>query len=542
MTKYLLRRILHGLISVVAVVAIVMLLVYTLMNREQIFREDPQYQKLGSNQKEEYKYSKWEEYGYLEYVKYAEYINGLGLDEATQKAALSIGRVASKDSDTAAEYVRKFTDYYKSQGYTVVRLKAEMATEKKLAKGGEQTLFAYRDIILPVRLWNYITHLFTLDNVHAVKEDVGERGISFTWYDPAYIEYDKAGNEISRKFSPAIMGNGTKHKYLLYFDDRFPFIHQNLLGISLGTSYSVNKGVDIFDTMNSSQGSNLNKLITYPTKLTEVSADDIHTLLYQSKSALNSSPVLKARYVDGYNNVGIRRNGLSKVGYSFVIGLLAVILAYLLGLPLGMLMALKKDKLVDKIGTFYIIFIIAVPSLAYIFLFKALGSLIPLGVENGQTVYMPTTFSTDYVGLKATWMYFLPIISLALPSIANLMKWLRRYMIDQMNSDYVKFARSGGLSEGEIFSKHILKNAVIPVVHGIPGSVLGALVGAIITERVYVVPGAGNLLTEAINKCDNGVIVGVALFYALLSVVSIILGDVLMSFVDPRISFSSKAR
>ena len=115
-------------------------------------------------------------------------------------------------------------------------------------------------------------------------------------------------------------------------------------------------------------------------------------------------------------------------------------------------------------------------------------------------------------------------------------------MIDQMNSDYVKFARSGGLSESEIFNRHILKNAIIPLVHGIPASVLGALVGAIITERVYVVPGAGNLLTKAINMYDNGVIVGVALFYAVLSVVSILLGDILMSMVDPRISFTSKAR
>lgn len=68
------------------------------------------------------------------------------------------------------------------------------------------------------------------------------------------------------------------------------------------------------------------------------------------------------------------------------------------------------------------------------------------------------------------------------------------------------------------------------------------MIGAIITERVYVVPGAGNLLTKAINMYDNGVIVGVTMFYAILSVVSIILGDVLMSMVDPRISFTSKAR
>jgi len=72
--------------------------------------------------------------------------------------------------------------------------------------------------------------------------------------------------------------------------------------------------------------------------------------------------------------------------------------------------------------------------------------------------------------------------------------------------------------------------------------VLGALTGAIITERVYVIPGAGNLLTTAINAYDNGAIVGVTLFYAILSVVSIIIGDILMSMVDPRISFSSKDR
>ena len=193
-------------------------------------------------------------------------------------------------------------------------------------------------------------------------------------------------------------------------------------------------------------------------------------------------------------------------------------------------MARYKDGLLDKIGTFYIMFIIAVPSLAYIFLFKAIG---------GSVFKLPTTFDMDS-GTKA--MYVLPIISLALPSVANLMKWMRRYMIDQMNSDYVKFARSGGLSENEIFAKHIWKNAAIPIVHGIPGSLLFAMTGAIITERIYSVPGAGNLLTQAINKYDNGVIVGVTLFYAVLTVISNILGDVLISMVDPRIYFTSKGR
>ena len=289
-----------------------------------------------------------------------------------------------------------------------------------------------------------------------------------------------------------------------------------------------NEGVDVFTTMVTTQGSYKSSVITYPTGLTESSADNLHTATYLAGSK-DTSKVYSARYTDDYTNVDTVKSGMSKMGYSFVIGILASLMAYLLGVPLGILMARKKDKLIDKLGTFYIVFIIAVPSLAYIFLFKAVGGKLGL----------PTTFDMDSTSKV---MFVLPIVSLALPSVGNLMKWLRRYMIDQMNSDYVKFARSGGLSEGEIFTKHILKNAAIPIIHGIPGSILGALVGAIVTERVYVVPGAGNLLTKAINTYDNGVIVGVTLFYATLSVISIILGDILMSVVDPRISFSSKAR
>ena len=122
------------------------------------------------------------------------------------------------------------------------------------------------------------------------------------------------------------------------------------------------------------------------------------------------------------------------------------------------------------------------------------------------------------------------------------MKWLRRYMIDKEGSDFVKFAKANGFSKGEIFRSHILKNAVIPIIHGIPASIFGALVGAIITERVYVVPGAGNLLTTAINQYDNGVIIGLTLFYSLLSVAAAIIADVLISLVDPRISLSGKRR
>ena len=165
---------------------------------------------------------------------------------------------------------------------------------------------------------------------------------------------------------------------------------------------------------------------------------------------------------------------------------------------------------------------------AYIFLFAAIGTTL---------FKLPYKFANAEVKALA---YFLPVISLALPQIGSLMKWMRRYMIDQMNSDYVKFARAEGMSEKEIYRIHISRNALIYLVHGIPSSILFCLTGAIITESVYSVPGVGRLLTEAINKHDNGVIVAVTVFYTTLSIVSLILGDLLLAKYDPRISLSSE--
>ena len=524
MTKYLINRILRALLSVVLVIAVIMIMVYAFLDREAIFASDPNYPKMLENKKIVYMLQQWERFGYVDYIPFADFlkdeVKAGNLTQEEADAATKIAAKAEQDNPETTKWAKAFKEKYVAEGYEVKRLDGKIRIGSVQYKdGGQPYLYAYRDIPLIQRLVTYFTGLIKIDNIHNAEEITGERGLSFTWYDPAY------GGE---KFSPAIMGNGTTHKYLLYFDDTFPYIHQNLVTINLGLSFSVNNGHDVFNTMTDAQGPLKYSNVTYPSGVVENTADDLHTLVHIPGTS-DDSELIQRYYVDDYTSTTTAKSGMSQMGYSFVIGIISVVLAYLMAVPLGVLMALNKDKFLDKLGTFYIVFIMAVPSLGYIFIFRAIGSLMKL----------PTTFNVQF----PTWaMYVLPVISLSLPSIANLMKWLRRYMIDQMNSDYVKFARSGGLSEGEIFSKHILKNAIIPVVHGIPASVLGALTGAIITERVYLVPGIGNVLTEAINKYDNGVIVGVALFYALLSVTSFILGDILMAAMDPRISFTSKAR
>ncbi len=536
MTKYLLKRLLNGLLSVVVVVAIVMLLVYTFVDRENIFKDDPQLSKKQNNALQTYKMQRWEKYGYLDYVSYSEYLNALKesgeIDEETRAEAYKIGRTEDKATDLAKEYSQKFREKYEKEGYTVLRLDA-VVMGKKVANGGTETLFAYRDKPFISRFTGFFKRLIQIDDINYVEDDIENRGLTFTFYDPVYNTEPETGKLLKKKFSPALIGNGTQHKYLLYFDGQFPYLHQNIISIKLGLSFSVSRNNDVFDTMVNTQGAYVSTLQTYPTGLVEMGAEDLHTATYNISVGGDDETVgtTDSKYFnDNYSVTTSRKENKSRLGFSFVIGLIASLISYLVAVPVGIMMARKKGKLFDKLGTIYIVFIMAVPSLAYIFMFQALGS----GVFK-----LPSSFDMANDGWR---MYILPIISLALPSVASLMRWLRRYMIDQMNSDYVKFARSGGLSEGEIFSKHILKNAAIPLIHGIPGSVLGALVGAIITESVYKIPGAGGLLTNAINAYDNAVIVGLTLFYALISVVSVILGDILMSIADPRISFSSKAR
>ena len=317
MTKYLFKRLLHGLVSVVIVVGCVMTMIYSLMDRNLIFAQDATYSHQSNNQKKVYKYQKWETYGYLDYVTYADYLNALKakgeIDEDTRSKAVAFGRTKDQDSELVSEYVKEFTAYYKAKGYTVRRYDAIMMGKKKYANGGQQQLFAYRDIPLATRLGKYFSGLIDIDSIHDAAKVEGKRGITFTLHDPVYG---------GKKFSPAIMGNGTTHKYLMYFDSKFPYFHQNIITINLGKSYSVNEGVDVALTMTRAQGSYVKSEITYPSGLVEYSADDLHSATYMNESQ-DASAVHSDRFADDYTNVDTVKSGKSKIGYSFVIGIIA---------------------------------------------------------------------------------------------------------------------------------------------------------------------------------------------------------------------------
>lgn len=110
----------------------------------------------------------------------------------------------------------------------------------------------------------------------------------------------------------------------------------------------------------------------------------------------------------------------------------------------------------------------------------------------------------------------------------------------QQNADYVKFAKAKGLSQKEISKNHILKNAIIPIVNGIPMSIILAISGAVITESLFAIPGMGKMLPDAIKTANNNMVITITFIFTTLSVLSVFVGDLLMTFVDPRISLNVK--
>ena len=215
-----------------------------------------------------------------------------------------------------------------------------------------------------------------------------------------------------------------------------------------------------------------------------------------------------------------------KMKVSMKVGLVSMIVSLPLGMALGALMARSKGGLADKLGNAYIVFIQAVPNAVYFIFIQLYGS----SWFNLSVLYKPE----DWTSL------ILPVISLALPSISSYAMWLRRYMVDETNKDYIKLARAKGVPNTTIWFRHVFRNSVVPMVNLIPGSILLTISGSIYVESLYSIPGMGGLLVDVIKRQDNNMVLALVVIFASLSILGLLLGDILMGIVDPRISFSKK--
>ncbi len=215
-----------------------------------------------------------------------------------------------------------------------------------------------------------------------------------------------------------------------------------------------------------------------------------------------------------------------KAPISIQMGLMAMAVALLVGIPLGAKMARSKSKLWDKLGTGFIVFINAVPAAVYYIYLQSYGSK-ALGIS---MLFDPSK--------PISWV--LPVLSMSLGSIAYYAMWLRRYMVDEMNKDYVKLARAKGVKSKDITMGHVFRNAFVPMIQYIPGAILFTISGSIYIESLYSIPGMGGLLVDVITRQDNTMVQALVMMYASIGIIGMLLGDLLMLLIDPRISFTKR--
>jgi oligopeptide transport system permease protein len=212
---------------------------------------------------------------------------------------------------------------------------------------------------------------------------------------------------------------------------------------------------------------------------------------------------------------------------SATLGLLALGVALLLGVPIGILSAVRQNTWLDYVGMFIAVAGVSVPAMT-------LGPLLIWGVAL-ELDLLP-------VARWGTWQQaILPSLTLGLGSAAILARLTRASMLQVIHQDYIRTARSKGLGERTVINKHALRNALIPVVT-VLGPLFAALVtGSMVVEQIFAIPGLGRYFVDSVAARDYPVIMGTTLLYAVVLVISNLLVDISYTLIDPRIRLEDAA-
>ncbi len=225
-------------------------------------------------------------------------------------------------------------------------------------------------------------------------------------------------------------------------------------------------------------------------------------------------------------NVAITEILADKAPVSIRMGLMAMGISLVAGIPLGVLMTRFKGNIPDKLGMGFVVLVMAIPQAVYHLFIQT---------------YLTDAFSLPMLFKEANLMsWILPTVSLSLYNTATFALWMRRYMVDELNKDYVRLARAKGVKNSVIMASHVFPNAFVPLIQTIPTLILQTAMGSIYVESLYSVPGMGGLLVDVIQRQDNAMVQALVLIYAALGILGLLLGDLMMGLCDPRITFAEK--
>lgn len=224
-----------------------------------------------------------------------------------------------------------------------------------------------------------------------------------------------------------------------------------------------------------------------------------------------------------YSKIGTTVNELLAGGFpeSGKIGLMASILIIIIGIPVGIISALKQNKPIDYFVMFMATLGVTVPSFV-------IATLI-IYVFAGKLGWLPS------FGVSSPLGYIGPVIALTGYSLSFVARLTRSSMLEVLRQDYIRTARANGLKEFKVIGKHAVKNALIPVVTYIGPMIAAILTGSFVIEKIFAIPGMGRYYVESVTNRDYTTIMGMTVFYAAFYVIMVLIVDIAYGFIDPRI-------
>lgn len=239
----------------------------------------------------------------------------------------------------------------------------------------------------------------------------------------------------------------------------------------------------------------------------------------------------------GYTSAGEKVSDKLKerIPNTLLLTLVVIFMTWSVGVPLGIISAVKKETALDRLLTVFSSIGMAIPSFFFAILmliFAVKTGWLPVG---GLTSYNFNEMS--FVGkiVDISKHLVLPTIVLFTISLSGLQRQMRANMLEVLDSDYVKFARAKGLSEFKVIFKHALRNAVNPMITLLGFEFAGLLSGAALTEYVFQYPGLGRLILEAVMKSDINLVMASLMMGTIMLILGNLLADILLMLTDPRV-------
>ncbi len=234
---------------------------------------------------------------------------------------------------------------------------------------------------------------------------------------------------------------------------------------------------------------------------------------------------LKGDFGVSFNKIGLTTQDIIKAGfpYSLKIGGWASLLIIVVGIFLGIVAALRQNKVSDRVVMFIATLGATIPSFVfatgYLYFFsKQLGWAPSFGV--------------------GTWKHFVgPVICIGMFSLSYVTRLTRTSVLDVLQQDYIRTARAKGLSEFMVIGKHALRNALIPVVTYIGPMIAAIVTGSFGIEKVFGIAGIGSLFTTSILGRDYTLIMGITVFFGIFLITAVLIVDIIYVLIDPRIKY-----